>query len=261
VVDDGGIAALSYANSIYILPVAIFSAALSTAVLPRFSHTFAQNSESRLETELKKAVRASLMFFFLISAVLFIGGELIIKIFFQRGRFSTAGTELTFEVLKIYSIGLVFYSTYAIINKLMYSSSMLKQLSFISIVALATKLFLNFTLVDSMKQQGLALATVASYALLFLLGYLLAAKKLRFKNDMFMLEVFASNGINFAISFGISYYVSMNFFAGTLLFEITAIIMFALLFFVNVNLINGEDKNILNEIIFNISSRFRSKGA
>ena len=70
-----------------------------------------------------------IVFMFIPIFILFFAfGDSIITILFQRGKFSSSDTSVTFEVLRIYSLSLIFYASYTIINKMLYSTRMLTQL-------------------------------------------------------------------------------------------------------------------------------------
>lgn len=105
----GAVAALSYAQALYILPVSLFGMAVSAAELPAMSSATGTTDEiaaylrSRLESGL-----ARIAFFIVPSAVAFIAlGDLIVGALFQSGRFQRADTLWVWEVLAGSAVGLL----------------------------------------------------------------------------------------------------------------------------------------------------------
>ena len=58
---------------------------------------------------------------------------------------------------------MMFYAIYNVINKLIYSLGLLKNLLYLTVLGICLKIFLNFLFVDTLKQNGLALSTSISY--------------------------------------------------------------------------------------------------
>ena len=166
-VDSGGIAALNYAQTLYLLPISIVTLALSTAVLPKLSKTFASGSYSELEQTYNDGVKINLFIFVPLTLIFCFYGNDLIRIIYQRGNFNNAGTLLTFNVLKYLALSFVFYSSYSITNKLMYSSNLTKALLYITFAGVLIKIVLNFLLVGVLKQDGLAVSTSLSYLFFF----------------------------------------------------------------------------------------------
>lgn len=197
-VDTGGIAALNYATAVFVLPISIFSFALSTAIFPTFSELAGKKDFSSLAAHLADSLKIIFLIFIPISFIYIFWGESIVELFFQRGKFDSNGTLLTSEVLIIYSFSLLFYSSYAIINKLLYSLGLVKELLLITVFLFGLKVFLNSFLVELFSQNGLALASSICYSLMFTAGTALVFKSIGFKRKRVLF-----------ISF--SFYVMVNF--------------------------------------------------
>ncbi len=181
-VDEGGIASLNYASVLFILPIGIFSIALSTAIFPRLAESFNSKDWIRLEKYFNNSLAVLTFLFIPLTFLYFFHGDLLIRILFEHGEFLPSDTVVTFNVLKMYSLSLIFYSAYAVINKLVYSSGMIKQLLVISILLLIIKIFLNFILVKQLKQDGLALSSSIAYIVLSLSCLVLVLRKMTIKN-------------------------------------------------------------------------------
>ncbi|MHB1688792.1 MAG: lipid II flippase MurJ [Ignavibacteriaceae bacterium] len=187
-VQKGGIASLNYAMNIFLLPVTIFSVALSTAIFPKFSRSFNAKLKDDLQKTLNNFYTINLFLFIPISVALFFYGDLIIRILFQHGEFNHDATMMTFDVLKYYALSLIFYSSYAVINKLMYSANLVRSLLVITVLGCSLKVVMNFIMVGIYQQNGLAISTTISYLFFFLSAAILTAYKLNLSNKHFVKE-------------------------------------------------------------------------
>lgn len=176
-VDEGGIAAINYALTIFQLPISIITISVSTAILPQMSEFVAKLKMDELKHKISETLTSILLLFVPISLVFILWGKEIISILFERGYFDSNSTYLTYNVLILLSVSLCFYSLYGIINKLFYVFDMVKTLFVITILGMMTKLLFNFILVDSLRQNGLALATTLSYLTFFVLSIIIIQSK------------------------------------------------------------------------------------
>ena len=181
-VSNGGISALNYSQTVFLLPISILTIALSSAIFPKFSELISKKSFTELEKLLNQGLSSTILLFVPVMFLFIQFGEIILKIIFERGKFSGSDTILTSNVLSFYSISLVFYAAYGIFNKLIYSAGLIKKLLFITIIGTLIKIILNFVLVENMQQMGLALSTSISYLFFFTASYFLIVFELKFKN-------------------------------------------------------------------------------
>jgi putative peptidoglycan lipid II flippase len=180
-VDPGGIAALNYANVLFTLPISIFSLALATAIFPKLSQAFNAKDYSSIQNQVFNGIKINIFLFIPITIIFILYGDSILRIIYERGNFSVQDTEMTFKILRIYAISLIFYSSYAVLNKVIYGGGLINYLLFISFGAFLLKSVLNVILVEKFKQDGLALSTSLSYIVLSLSGYLILYKKLKLR--------------------------------------------------------------------------------
>lgn len=107
-VEVGGIASINYASNIFSLPMQIFSIALTTAIFPKLSESYSQNTNDAFYNTLDKSIRIMIIIFLSITTIFFLFGEPIVRLFFERGKFRPEDTITTYNVLKILSISIVF---------------------------------------------------------------------------------------------------------------------------------------------------------
>ena len=165
-VEVGGIASINYASNIFSLPMQIFSIALTTAIFPKLSESYSQNTNDAFYNTLDKSIRIMIIIFLSITTIFFLFGEPIVRLFFERGKFRPEDTITTYNVLKILSISIVFYSVYAVLNKVFYTTNMLLSLMVITIFGIFIKIGFNIILVNKYAQYGLAMSTSITLSLI-----------------------------------------------------------------------------------------------
>ena len=178
-VNTGGIAALNYAQILYMLPVSVFSIALSTAIFPGLAQKYHSDNLTDLNKDIITGLNINVFISLPLSVLFIFFGSYIISLFYQNGNFSFKDTITTFDVLRIFSLSLVFYSLYSILNKLIYGIGALKFLFVITVLGISIKFFLNFVLVGYYKQDGLALSTTLTYVYFFLISIVYVKLKLK----------------------------------------------------------------------------------
>jgi len=103
------VAAISYAQQLYLLPISLFGMAISAAALPELSSVVGKSDEIAAQLRERLAnERTRMSFFVLPSMVAFLSiGDAIVALLFQTGRFHADDTRLVWAILAGSSIGLV----------------------------------------------------------------------------------------------------------------------------------------------------------
>jgi len=177
----GGLAALNYALVIYLLPVSIFSITLTTTMFSKFAFSSARSANT-LKLDFNKAIGINSFIIIPIMFVIFLWGDVFLKIFYERGAFTASDTIRTHKVLQFYIVSLVFYSAYLIAVKLFYSINRYALIMYLSIAAFFLKILLNYLFVDKLFQNGLALSTSLIYLFLFVLAFYYAVRQINMNN-------------------------------------------------------------------------------
>jgi putative peptidoglycan lipid II flippase len=248
-VSAGGIAALNYAFVIFALPISLFSMPLITTLFPKFS-----SSPDTLKTDFKNGYGMILFIMIPFIFLFYFWGDLFIYLFYERGKFTSSDTTLTYSVLKTYSFGLIFISTYQLTVKIFYSLNKYILVLFISVIAVFIKCILNFWLVDIIQQDGLALSTTLVYLFLLVSAFSI----IYFKFDIISIKHFLVRLLYFLTSALIAYLVTKIFISFFNLVDIylttIMLISFILLYLLNsystkiqeFELINSAVRNLLN---------------
>lgn len=240
-VGEGGIASLSYAAALWEMPVKIISFALATVIFSKLSSAFSKSNLQELSKTFYQGIKITVFFFIPIAFIMYFWGDFIIELLYQRGRFSGRDTFITAEVLSIYALSLVFFSSYAIINKMLYSSGLVKFLFLISLIGLSIKIVLNISLVEQFNQNGLAFSSTISYSFLCVSGYYIAVKKNKFSNiSQFAKSLFVSVLNGYLSFFTVTLLISVILEPG-LFRDFISLIFFILIYFFNSYMINTDE--------------------
>jgi putative peptidoglycan lipid II flippase len=254
-VSAGGIAALNYALALYVLPLGIFSMALATAIFPKVTGMIRDKNTKQIKFIFMDSLQVILFLFTPISFIfIFFSGE-VVALIFQRGNFSQISTQYTAASLVYYSISLVFYASYAVINKIFYSIKLTKTLLVITITGSMLKLLLNLILVKSLQHNGLALATTITYLYFFLLSFIVLNKKLKIGTTV----EFTGNLMIFLLNSFFSYLITdiivELFDFKNIAFSIFQISLFVVIFFGNLYLIKHHSIRLFAEIYVRVKQK------
>jgi len=117
----GAIAALGWAQMLYLLPIALFGVSVAAAELPELSVQTAREDRAVLASRLDASIRK--MAFLTVPTVvgyLFLGFYLVGGLF-RRGNFGVQDNWLVYLVLAAYSLGLLASSTSRLLNNVFYA--------------------------------------------------------------------------------------------------------------------------------------------
>ncbi|AFH49788.1 Hypothetical protein IALB_2083 [Ignavibacterium album JCM 16511] len=249
-VDEGGIAAINYALTIFLLPISIITISISTAVFPKFSQLAASNSKFELKDKITTALVSISLLFIPINLIFIFWRKEVVRIFYERGNFTFNSTQLTSDVLFYFSLSLIFYSLYGILNKIFYVYGKVKALFVVTVLGIALKIALNFILVGSLKQNGLAISTSLSYIFFFILSLIIIHslfKLIAFRALVIKFIFYLVNGL---FSFLIVHILFTLITIDTILFDLIKITLFLLIYYINNQVMNDKYQlEIQNELI------------
>ncbi|MEO8231846.1 MAG: lipid II flippase MurJ, partial [Ignavibacteriota bacterium] len=182
------------------------------------------------------------LIFIPISILFFLWGNSIIRLILERGEFNSSATNLTYSALKYYTLGLIPFAIYGGLNKLMYSFGWIKKLLVISVLAMCVKVILNIVFIAHYKQNGLALATSASYVSLFLMTIIVLRNKIQELNYKHIIYPTISYIFNAIISFlCVKVLISVTIYSNRLLVSWIEIFIFTLLYTIILFIIKDEE--------------------
>ena len=172
-VDTGAPSHLYYGNRLMHLPIALIGVAISTAVLPTLSEHAVSGEVQRFKRSLMSALRTALFWSIPASFGLVALSSPTIEVMFRHGKFTGVAADRTAFVLVCYGLGVWAQTGVFVLLRAFYARGDTRTPLFVAWVAVLLNVVLNLTLIWSMKEAGLALATsisgVAQFVMLFVL--------------------------------------------------------------------------------------------
>jgi putative peptidoglycan lipid II flippase len=165
------VAWMSNATTLQQMPLGLISIAISLAALPRLSQFFVQGDEESYRATLGRGLRMVLLLIVPAAMLLWILGEPVIRILFERNRFTPADTVQVAAALNIYVVGMLFAAIDYPLNLAFYARQNTHVPAFVGVVSVGFYLltawalmgplgYLGLVWADSAKQMGHALIMV-----------------------------------------------------------------------------------------------------
>ncbi|MBA3725115.1 MAG: murein biosynthesis integral membrane protein MurJ [Armatimonadetes bacterium] len=115
--EQGTISALENGNRVMQAPLGIFGQALAIAVFPTLSALYAQDRAAEFLATLSKTVRTALFVGILMSALLFVLSEDVVRLLYQYGKFTAEDADLTAAGLRMFSIGVFAWCAHPVLMR------------------------------------------------------------------------------------------------------------------------------------------------
>ena len=159
---DGPVSWLGYAFRITQLPIGVFGIAIATVAAADTSRHAAVKDFSALGRTLDSALRLSACLTFPATIGMVIFRHEIVRLLFQRDRFTPADTDATAQVLFYYAFALFAYSAVKIMVPAFYALDDGRTPVRISVITVAFKIALNLILLKPLGFIGIAVSTAAA---------------------------------------------------------------------------------------------------
>lgn len=248
-IPTGSISAMSYAIVLFSLPISVFSIPLVTALFSKFSRDHVKNS-AKLESDFFISLKVNHFVIILLAAIMYLWGDVFLRLFYERGAFNSESTIITHEILKCYLVGMIFLAGYYIQVKLFYSLDGYKVVMWLSIIAIIIKVVFNFLLVGTFKQNGLAFSTSIVYIFLFLGANYIIERNYFKKSISSVFQITFYYLFNVIFSFLFSSVLTDIFFKYSSPYKTVLVLtIFVLTYIFNIYLMKGEEiKTIVTPI-------------
>ncbi|MCX8084074.1 MAG: murein biosynthesis integral membrane protein MurJ [Calditerrivibrio sp.] len=156
---SGSISFLYYANRLFQFPLGVFSVALSSVSLTEMSKALADGDNKRAYKIIDKSI-ISLCFIVIPATVgLMSLSYEISALIYKRKSFGEMETIYTSEALKMYAVGLLFYSLVGLFTRVYYSKKDTKTPVKIAFFMMFLNALLNYLLMMKYKHAGIALSS------------------------------------------------------------------------------------------------------
>jgi putative peptidoglycan lipid II flippase len=168
----GSVSALHYGGRVMTFILAIGPAAMGVAALPHFSQLAARRAWEQIRATFRSYLRLILVVAVPAVALLMVFSEIVVRILFERGRFTAADTLLVAEVQRYYLLQIPAAMLVALSARAISSLKSNDTLLWGSLLAVTAQVVLTRAFAGFMDAPGIALA--ASSAVYIYLCYLLA---------------------------------------------------------------------------------------
>ena len=169
----GSLTALTYAFQLMLLPLGVFSIALSAAVFPTLSRYASLGQQGRMRDVLQQAIRWILFLTLPTVIVMVVLRRPIVNLLFQYKEFGPALREATQAAFLLYALGLAGHAIVQILARAYYAMKDTQTPLVLTLVSIGVNVVLSILLAPLYGINGLALAnsiaTLAEAALLLTL--------------------------------------------------------------------------------------------
>lgn len=173
----GSLTALIYAFQLVLLPLGVFSIAISAAVFPTLSRYASLGQPARMRDALEQAIRWIVFLTLPTIIVMIVLRRPIVHLLFQYGDFGDLMREMTALAFLFYSLGLVGHALVQILARAYYATKDTATPLVMTVVSIVVNVILAILLAPSLGINGLALAnSIATLAEATLLLVVLAPR-------------------------------------------------------------------------------------
>lgn len=176
--EKGSVAVLNYGYRVVGI-IFSFSAAIWIVALPKFSKLAAAKDYSSLRSSMMQQIRAIMTLTIPLVIILILLSNLIVKILFERGAFTSEDTQIVALIQSFYLIQTPFYICSGLIVRMLSSLNQNKILIWGGAMALGANIVLNLLLMKIFRVAGIALST--SFVSVITFCFLLFALNLKLK--------------------------------------------------------------------------------
>jgi len=158
----GAVSWLDYAFRLMYMPIGLFGISIATASLPTISGHAANRNDAGIRSAVSSGLRMMLMLNVPATVGLLVLATPIVRLIFERGRFTPEDTIATAAALVFYAPGLVGYSAVKLVSPSFYALGNSRIPVVSSAISVAFNVAVSLILVRSLGHRGLALGTAAA---------------------------------------------------------------------------------------------------
>ncbi len=168
----GSVSSLNYSFTIVGMINGIMTAGIITSSLTSISESAVAFDRDAILRKTRMIVESIVKILAPITAFTIVASDLIVRIIYQRGAFTTESTAMTSAALVAYSTMIITVPLSGILGNIYIAHKKTVRLTLISIPMLFINAYLDWILMIPFKQAGIAASSsIVSFALLFLILY------------------------------------------------------------------------------------------
>ncbi len=156
-IEEGrAIAALGYANKLYIIIVGLFSFVATNLLFPYFAKSAASGNTDESDKLTRLSIRTLTFIILPISAGVAILSKPFISLIYENGVFNSTDTQMTAAALTAYSFGMVFASISEILTKAFFAVEKTKIPMYSSLISVVVNILAVALFKDKLTVSGVA---------------------------------------------------------------------------------------------------------
>src|SRR5438094_7580391 len=159
---EGSLTALTYAFQLMLLPLGVFSIAISAAIFPSLSHYASLGQVNRMRDAVQQGIRWILFLTLPTVILMVVLRRPIVNLLFQYGHFGAEAREATQAAFLFYSIGLAGHALVQILARAYYASRDTTTPLALTLISIGLNVVLDVVLAPTLFINGLALANAVS---------------------------------------------------------------------------------------------------
>jgi putative peptidoglycan lipid II flippase len=155
---EGAVSAINYAHRLLVFSLGTIVNALLVVSFPQLSSDLAKGRSDTMRNRSQATIEVMFIISAFIAAFLVLNGPALVRLLFERGKFTTQSTAMVSELLLYYILWVVFYPLSAILTRLIYVYKDLKAFCLISALGLSFNMAAAPILRSLMGLNGLGAA-------------------------------------------------------------------------------------------------------
>ena len=160
---EGANSWLNYSFRLMQLPIGIFGVAVGTAAIPVMSRLATEGKTKDLRDTISSSINLVFLVTLPSACGLFILGEPIIRLIYERGVFSSTSTKMTAAALAGYAVGLTGYAAIKILSPAFYALDDAKTPMLVAVASIAVNFLGSYFLRQALSGYGVTAETPNGY--------------------------------------------------------------------------------------------------
>lgn len=159
---EGGISALSYANSLIMFVQGIFAQTIATVYYPTITRLVEEKEYTKLQKTIAESIGSMLFLLLPVMVGCILVANTIVSVLYGRGAFDINAVKMTAESLFGYAIGVLGYGVREVLARVFYAMHDTKTPTRNATIGVIINILMNLVFSKFIGLRGLALATSVS---------------------------------------------------------------------------------------------------
>lgn len=159
---EGEASLFFYANRLMELPIGVFAVAVATVIYPLLSRHAAEGNHAAMATDYRRGVRLILLINIPAAIGLALLSTPIVRLLYERGKFSAADTSTMAPLLALFALGMPFFAVSSLMTRAFYARKDTVTPVKIATLSFVINISLGWFLKDVWGARGLVVASTTA---------------------------------------------------------------------------------------------------